>query len=112
MLEFCSTCRNLLEVVVKAGVPCHQCAFCNNTVPIEENALLYEDVKATSTVRMPSKYAALDPTVPVFNNIPCQNKACKSHKEDAQRAVAAIQIDEANLRFAYTCRECLTQWTN
>lgn len=107
MLNFCSTCRNLLEIVfTEAEGACHRCAFCNKTVPITENALLFEEVKATNSLKKPSPYATQDPTVPVFNNIPCQNKACK------QREVAAVLIDEVNLKFAYSCRACKTQWTN
>lgn len=97
---------------MKQGVPQHNCAFCNKTVPIEEKALLYEDVKATSTVKLPNKYAVHDPTVPVYNNIPCQKKSCPSHADADRRAVAAVLIDEVNLRYYYACRVCDETWTN
>ena len=111
MLDFCKTCNNLLEVVFADGVASHVCANCNETVPVASNALLYEETKATETVKQLTPYAMDDPTLPVFNNIACPSTRCPSQSDASLRAVASLKIDDVNLVFAYKCKQCQTKWT-
>lgn len=115
LLRFCKTCKNLLETGSVDGKLVHTCKFCNESVPIQQDALVYEHVVKSnlSYDSLLNPYSIYDITLPHFTNIPCPNKECKSKKaKGPMNEVVGINADRAKMKFVYQCVHCSASWTN
>ena len=107
-MKFCPDCHNMLYAMNGGQLKCRSCSY-GEAIP----TIVYEHVlDATTSARLSiNPYIVNDPTLPRFSHIQCYNPECPTHNGSTPRDVVGVKEDATNLRWAYVCGVCKTQWT-
>jgi DNA-directed RNA polymerase subunit M/transcription elongation factor TFIIS len=108
-MNFCDVCDNMLYIKHDGMRILHMCMCCHKE---------FSDILKDKTVRVSRKVinessqsvtidqdTFSDPTLPVVDTIPCNNKKC-----DKPPRVAYIRYDHVNMKYMYKCRNCGETW--
>lgn len=117
-MHFCIVCRNMYSIHIDEADSNKLTYFCNNchntetiytNLNVNINNINIKNTNEDFNFNI-NEYTKFDPTLPRINNILCPNPDCETNKNNANREIIYICVDNTNLKYIYLCSTCDTKW--
>lgn len=116
-MQFCEICSNMLYINVDAEKHlteyCKNCNFQKKTDDSTSKIIIdsiYNSDEVNYSLHL-NKFTKFDKTIPILNNIICNNTNCTKKTSDDNK-IMIIKYDNTNLKYIYLCCHCDNFWTN